>query len=114
MFEHLPKITDDNYNVLVEKETHAVFEKIDCLENGTSDLRQITEYACREFSDRNPNMLEAVYACAFVLSGILEELGMTHNNANLAGILDVVSMLTLLRLIDRHVEAADMEKKFMR
>jgi hypothetical protein len=112
MFEHLPRITDDNYGVLVEKEAHAVFDKFDCVGDGIDDLREVAEYACREFAETNPNMMEAVYACAFVLSGELAGLGMPEKTANLCGILDMISMLTLLRLIDRHLEARALERKF--
>ena len=114
MFEHLPVITDDNYDVLVEKELNLVFDKFNCVGQGIVDLLEVAEFGCREFKETNPNMVKAVYSCAMTVSGSLEALGMNPKNANLCGILCLINVLTLLRLIDRSLEAEELERKLMR
>ena len=81
---------------------------------GVTDLWEVTEFGCREFKGTNPNMVKAVYSCAMTVSGSLEAIGMNPKNANLCGILCLTNVLTLLRLIDRSLEAQELERKFMR
>ena len=111
MFEHLPIISDDDYGVLVEKEMNTVFDKFSCVAEGITDLREVAEFGCREFKETNLNMVEAVYSCAYTVSGSLEALGMNPKNANLCGILCLTNVLTLLRLIDRSIEAEELEER---
>ena len=114
MFEHLPIITDDNYGVLVEKEINVIFDKFKCVGEGVTDLREVTEFGCRELKERNPNLVQVVYSCAYTVAGSLEALGATPRAANLAGILCLTKILPLLRVIDRSLEAQELEQKFMR
>jgi hypothetical protein len=113
MFEHLPIITDENYDVLVEKELNAMFDKFDCIGQGVTDLREVTEYGCREFKEHNPNLVDVVYSCANTVAESLEEMGATPRAANLAGILCLTNILPLLRVIDRSLEAQELERRFM-
>lgn len=113
MFEHLPIISDGDYGVLVEKELNVVFDKFQCVGQGVTDLREVTEFACREFKEHNPNLVEVVYSCALTVAGSLEALGATPMAANLAGILCLTNILPLLRVIDRSLEAQELERKFM-
>jgi len=112
MFEHLPIISDGDYGVLVEKELNDVFDRFQCLQKGLLDLRTVTDSACQEFKDRNPNLVEAIYACSFVAAGSLETMGAGPNTSRLAGLLCLTNCLTLLRLIDRSLEAEELERKF--
>ena len=114
MFEHLPIITDDNYGVLVEKEINVVFDRFQCVGQGVTDLREVTEFGCREFKERNPNLVEVIYSCAYTVAGSLEAMGATPRAANLAGILCLTNILPLLRIIDRSLEAEELERKLMR
>lgn len=113
MFEHLPIITEGNYDVLVEKEITTIFDKFECVGQGVTDLREVTDFACREFKDSNPNLVQVVYSCAYTVAGSLEALGAAPRAANLAAILCLTNILPLLRVVDRDLEAAELERKFM-
>ena len=112
MFTHLPIITDDSYEVLAEKEVSAVFDKFICVKDGVTDLHEITENACREFKEHNPNLVKAIYSSASSIADTLESMGATHGAANLCGIMCLTNVLTLLRLIDRTLEAEELERQF--
>jgi hypothetical protein len=114
MFEHLPVVTDDNYGVLVEKELMVLFERYRCLEQGTLDIREVTEYACKDLKERNPNLVEAIYSCSYTVAGTLEALGASKNAANLAGVLCLTNVLPILRLIDRSLESQELEHELIR
>jgi len=113
MFEHLPIISDGDYGVLVKKELNEVFDRFQCVGQGVTDLREVTEFGCREFKERNPNLVEVVYSCAFTVAGSLEALGATPRAANLAAILCLTNVLPLLRVVDRAIEVQELERKFM-
>ena len=112
MFEHLPIISDDDYGVYLEKELDDVFGRFKCLQQDVTDLREVTDYACREFEESNPNLVEIVYSCALTVAKSLEALGAKPESANLAGILCLTNILPLLRIIDRSLEAQELERKF--
>lgn len=114
MFEHLPIVTDDNYGVLVEKELMVIFERYQCLEQEKLELREVTEYACKDLKKRNPNLVEAIYSCSYTVAGTLEALGASKNAANLAGVLCLTNVLPILRLIDRSLESQELEHKLIR
>ena len=113
MFEHLPIITDSNYDVLVEKEITTIFDKFECVGQGVTDLQEVTDFACREFKGKNPNLVQVIHSCAFTVAGSLESLGATPRAANLAAILCLTNILPLLRVVDRALEAEELERKFM-
>ena len=112
MFEHLPIISDGDYDVFVEKEFNDVGDRFKCLQQGVTDLREVTEYACQEFEDSNPNLVEVVYSCALAVAKSLEKLGATPESANFAGVSCLTNILPLLRVIDRSLEAQELEQKF--
>ena len=112
MFEHLPVITDDNYDVFLEKEISAVSERINCLQQGVTDLREVTDYVCRELEDNNPKLVELVYECADTVVKCYEKMGATPESANFAGVICLMNILPLLRVIDRALEAQELERKF--
>ena len=112
MFEHLPVISDDDYGVLVTKELSVVLDRFQCLQQGLPDLRTVTDCACQEFRERNPNLVEAIYSCAYTAAGSLEAMGVGPNTSRLAGVLCLTNVLTLLRLVDRSLEAEELERRF--
>ena len=114
MFKHLPKISDDDFGVLVEKESSILFNKFECWNQGVTDLWEVTQFACQEFADDNPNMVKAVYACGLTVQESLVALGATPRAGNLCGFLCLTNVLTLLRLIDRSIEAEELEHKFIK
>jgi hypothetical protein len=112
MFKHLPVITDDNYDVLLEKEISAISERINCTQQGVIDLREVTDYACREFEDSNPKLVDVIYDCVWAVTQCLEHEGATPEAANFAGVICLMNILPLLRVIDRSLEAQELERKF--
>jgi hypothetical protein len=111
MFEHLPKITEDNLRVVSEKE-------IDHFKNL---LRRCTEVArtsdeamnclCESLSLINPYLAKAVKATAYAVAKDLED----HVEPEIAweaGIITIPGVLAVLRLMDRALEARDIEARF--
>jgi hypothetical protein len=114
MFEHLPVITDESWDVLVDKEIPVFEERFHCYAESLSDMRKVTEYVCQEMRDYNPNLVKAILTCSHAVAGTLESDGVDPYIARLAGMLCLSNILPLLRLVDRSLEAQELEQKFMR
>jgi len=111
MFENLPVITEDSVNVMLDKEL-AYFR--DLLKRCTVETKgpdQAIDCACKEFSERNPYLVKAVRACAYGVAKTLEDDGIDGAVAWEAGVLAVPGLLAALRLIDRALEAKELEKR---
>jgi len=112
MFEYLPYITEENYDVFLEKEVGDVSDRMECLKQGITDLREVTDYACREFEDSNPKLVDVIYDCVWVVTQFLEHEGAKPESANFAGVICLMNILPLLQVIDRALEAQELERKF--
>ena len=110
MFENIPMITDESVNVMLDKELDCFASILERCSQDDYTLDDVVNMGCEEFATTNPNLLKAVRACAYGVAGELEdECGPAI--AWQAGVLTVPGVLALIRLIDRHFEAVEMEKK---
>lgn len=113
MFEHLPAITKESLNVMIEKELSYFKEILRLCTEETPELDKVVDCACQEFKDSNPNLAKAVFACAYGVSETLKDEGVNQGITWQAGTLTVPGVLALLRLIDRALESSEMEGKLM-
>lgn len=109
MFEHLPVITQDSLEVMIETELPHFTEMLRQCTEGTETPDEAIDCLCEEFR-RNPNLLKAVRACAYGVADTLRDDGVDGAVAWQAGILAVPGLLAALRLIDRALEAKKLEK----
>jgi len=110
MFEHIPKITDESVNVVLEKELVRFRSIITRCQQAEHTLDEVIDMGCEEFAPHNPNLLRAVRGCAFgVFGGLEDDYG--PEVAWRAGVLTIPGILAVLRLIDREVEAQEMERR---
>lgn len=113
MFEHLPVITQDSLDVMVDKELLYFTGLLRRCTEGAETPDEAIDCACEEFSS-NPNLVKAVRACAYGVPDTLRDDGVDGAVAWDAGILAVPGLLAALRLIDRALEAKELEKSLGR
>ncbi|MFO8101205.1 MAG: hypothetical protein R6U37_03415 [Dehalococcoidia bacterium] len=110
MFKHISIISDENLNVMLDKELAYFRSIIERCQQSEYTIDEVVNMACEEFAETNPNLMKAVRACAYgVFGGLEDEYG--PGIAFKAGVLTVPGVLTVLRLIDRQLEAEEMEKR---
>ncbi len=110
MFENIPRITDENLNVMLERELARFKSIITRCQQDEYTLDQVVDTGCEEFGTSNPNLLKAVRACAFgVFGGLEDDYG--PEVAWKAGVLTIPGLLVALRLIDRELEAQEIERR---
>lgn len=112
MFEHLPVITRDNLNVVTGKEIDWFADLLGrCTqETGTPDCA--IDCMCDELRRSNPFLVKAVRAAAYAVASQLEgdvDSGLEWK----AGVATVPGVLAALRLIDRALEAKDIEARLI-
>lgn len=112
MFEHLPLITKESLDVMIEKELGYFKELLRHSTDDTPGLDTAVSLACSEFKDANPNLLKAVRACAYGIAETLEEDGVAPQITWKASVLAVPGVLAVLRLIDRAIESQELERRF--
>ena len=110
MFEHIPRITNESLQVMLDTELAHFRSILERCQQGEYSLDDVVNMGCEEFASHNPNLSKAVGACAFgVFGGLEDEYG--PDLAWKAGVLTIPVVLTVLRLIDRQLEAQEMERK---
>lgn len=112
MFEHLPIVTNESLDVMIDQELSYFREMLRQSTEGVPELDTVVSLTCSEFKDTNPNLLKAVKACAFGISETLKEGGVSPDTAWQAGVLSAPGVLSILRLIDRAIESQNMESRF--
>ena len=111
MFEHLPTITDESLNVMIDHELDHFKELLRGSTEGTPALDKAVDIACSDFKQSNPNLAKAVLACSFGISETLAESAVSPATAWQAGVLAIPGVLSVLRLIDRALESEELEGK---
>ncbi len=111
MFEHLPIITEASVKVLVDKELPFFIELLKgCVRQSESPDEVIERIASLyEVKDTNPFLVKVVKAAAYGVAGELEgevEPGLEW----WAGLAAVPGVMAALRLIDRALEAKELEQ----
>ena len=104
MFEHLPEITRDNLNVLIDKEISCFASLLKrCIEE-TDTPDGAIDCMCQELNNSNPHLVNAVRASAYSVASELEG-DVPRGYEWRAGLATVPGVLAILRLIDRALEA---------
>ena len=110
MFEHLPLITDDSFQVMIDGELPYFAELVEGCAREAETADEVIDCACAEFKESNPNLAAAVRGAAYAVAGELE--GKVESGVEWqAGLAAVPGLLATLRLIDRELEARELEKK---
>jgi len=110
MFDNIPMITDESLNVMLKTELAQFRSILERCQEDSLTLDEVVEMACEQFADSNPNLRKAVNGCAAgVLGGLEDEYGIEVGWQ--AAVLTIPGVLTVLRLIDRQLEANELEKK---
>ena len=110
MFDSIPLITDESLHVMLRTELSHFRGILEECQQDNHTLDEVIDMACEQFAESNPNLRKAVVGCALgVFGGLEEEHGI--DIAWKAAVLTVPGVLTVLRLIDRQIEATEMEKK---
>ena len=111
MFEHLPEVTEESAQVVVEKEIPYFCELVQgCMEK-TTNMNEVLDCACKELDERNLWLGKAVRATALgIVMGIKDSAPEAEGIEAIATALTIPGMLGLLRLIDRALEAEKLEK----
>jgi len=109
MFEHLPIITEDNLKVVLQKEMNYFTELLgrSTSETGTPD--EAIQIMVSELSLINPCLAKAVTATAYAVAGELDDV--EDSIVSRAAITTIPGVLATLRLIDRALQAKEMEAK---
>ncbi len=111
MFEHLPVITQGSLDVMVDRELPYFVELLkECYEAETPDdaiKRVLSPY---QVNVDNPLLVKVVMAAAYGVAGELQ--GKVEPGLEWAGsMVAVAGLLAALRLIERELEAKELEKK---
>jgi len=110
MFESLPTIADDNLNAVVAKEVDHFQNLLERCTKDTSTPDEAISCLCAELFKTNPNLVRAVRGAAYSVFGQLEN-DCSYELAWAGGLSAVPGVLAALRLIDRALEAQQMEAK---
>ncbi len=111
MFEHLPVVTEDSLKVMVEKELPDFIELLKgCARWSESPDGAIERIASLyKVKDTNPLLVKAVRAAAYGVAG--ELVGKVEPGLEWAGGMAAIpGVLAALRLIDRELEARELEQ----
>lgn len=107
MFEYLPKITEENLKVVLQKEMDYFTELLRRSTSETETPDEAIQIMCSELSLLNPYLAKAVSATAYAVAGELDD---TEDSiASRAAISTIPGVLATLRLIDRALQAKEME-----
>ena len=113
MFEHLPRVTEESVTVMMDKELPYFSGLLKRCSEGTENPHDALDRMCAELAlaQDNPWLEKAVRSCAWgvgkSLEGEVEPAGIEWAAAMYA----VAGLLATLRLIDRALEAQELEKK---
>lgn len=111
MFQHLPVITIDSIEAFMAKELPYFADWIKQRWDEVETVDQAVDLACWEFREGNPRLVRGVRACVFAVTNTLVDEGVSDEVASTVGALALADFLALLRLIDRTLEAADLERR---
>ena len=110
MFGFLPTITDENLNAVVAKEIDRFQDLLERCTKETSTPNDALNYLCAELFKTNPNLAKAVIGACYCVFKELEE-NCSPEIAWAGGLATAPGVLAALRLIDRALEAQQMESK---
>lgn len=113
MFEHLPVISEGNLSVMVDKEIGYFQDLLKRCTRETKTPDEAIDCMCEELNQLNPYLVKAVRATAYAVAGELED-DVETELAWGAGIATVPGVLAVLRLIDRALEAQQLQVKLLK
>jgi len=108
MFEHLPRITEENLDVVTDKEIDYFAELLRHCSKQSETPDEAIDCMCNELNRLNPHLVKAVRGAAYSVAAQLEgeiDTGLEWK----AGVATVPGVLATLRLIDRALEAKQLE-----
>lgn len=111
MFDYLPMITPENIDVMVFKELPYFRGKLRGCCSGTQTPDEAIKCLCSEFVNTNPLLVNAVRACAYGVAGELQDEVEPEGTEWRAAFSAVAGLLAALRLIDRALEAKELEQR---
>jgi len=112
MFEYLPVVTKGSLDTLTEKEIPHFQTLLNRCIAETNNPDNTIDCLCYELNKTNPYLAKAVRATAYAVASQLEG----HVEAGLeweAGITAIPGVLATLRLIDRALQAKEMEAQIV-
>lgn len=107
MFENLPRVTEENLKVVLEKEMDYFMDLLKRSTEKTETPDETINLMCSELSQVNPYLARAVSATAYCVAGELDDV--EDSIASRAAITTIPGVLATLRLIDRAIEAQQLE-----
>lgn len=107
MFQHLPVITESNLKVVLEKEMDYFTELLRRSTEETETPDEAIGLMCSELSQVNPYLAKAASATAYAVAGELDDV--EDSIASRAAIVTIPGVLACLRLVDRAIEAQQLE-----
>ena len=108
MFEHLPVITKDSVEVMRDKELPFFFGLLKRCREEAKTPDEAIDILCEVFAGANPSLVRGIRICAYAVA---QELGRLRVVVQWQAALSAVAMfLTVLRLIDRALEAKELEE----
>jgi len=111
MFEHLPKITEENLKVVLEKEMDYFTELLKWGTEKTETPDEAIQLMLEELNLLNPYLAKAVSATAYAVAGELDDV--EDSIASRAAITTIPGVLATLRLIDRAIAAQQLEAQLL-
>ena len=111
MFEHLPVITEGSVLVMLEKELPYFTERLKTCTAKTETPDQAIDCMCQEFIESNPFLVKATRSCAYGVAGELEGEVEPEGAEWRAAMCAVAGLLAALRLVDRALEAKELETR---
>lgn len=109
MFEHLPKITEDNLTVFGEKELGRFVDLIGGAMKTAKTPDEAIDLTCGEIRrNNNPYLIKAIRGAVYGVAGEIED-EVEEEIRWRAGLAAVPGILAILRLIDRALQAKLLE-----
>lgn len=107
MFEHLPVITKENFDVMKDKDLPEFMKVLKDSTDKVDTLGEMADIMCQPFIESNPLLYKTVHAAAF--SGFTMLKG-DAADTQLACMHILCMLLLVLRLVDRELEAKELDK----
>jgi len=107
MFEHLPAVTDADVEKMME-DWQNYLDLMTLSIKRTKTLNEAMDSTCAELSLRNPKLVGAVRNPVFSILGLFKDKGEPERSG--AAMTAVPTVLAVLCLIDRALEAKELDK----
>lgn len=111
MFEHLPQITEESSMVVATKEIPYFCELVQGCTETFQDPTALMDCVCKDIDETNPWLGKALRASVLgIINGFKDNLPGVKGIEQFTMALTAPGILGLLRLVDRALEATDLEK----